>query len=871
MTPSGGMSGPDPGSLPRRLAIRRAAARAVLLVEQFWPAFWPPLGVAGLFVCLALLDLPGRLAPGLHTMLLVGFAAAILALLVRGIRAIVLPDDTAADRRLERASGLAHRPIAALTDRPAGDDPVAAALWQAHLRRGARQMRHLRIGLPRPGLAAIDPRALRAGLAVGLLACLGIAGRDAPALLAEALIPSWPRAGAVPGTEIQAWITPPAYTHLPPVFLKPGISTVSVPAGARLTVSVTGGGGMERAPASLRLGSAEIPLRALDKSSFQGDRDLLAGGRLSVRWEGKELAAWNLTIIADRPPIVAWSDRPGPSTRGFKGGPQLRLPWRAEDDYGVVSLQAELVLNEKVDPPPAALQLTLPLPGDSAMQAPMQAQGVAVQDLSAHPWAGLTVRGRLIGRDALGQEGESVEIAFSLPERQFQNPVARVLIGLRRDLTLHPRDRENVLAALDGMLLAPKGFEGDVGAYLNLAGIYYTLAHDRLWEAVPAAQPRMWELAVHLEDGQLDRTARALEIARQAARDALDRAAVEPDAAELADLDRKLKELEEAIQDRLQALLEQARRDGTDEPIDPQSLRMDARDLQRMAEAARQAAKDGRMDDARQKLAELEEILGQLKNGQSANAQAAQKSAQQRAEKRQRGEQQVGVVQDLIARQGGLLDRAQERAQKRVQEQAQERPGDRNQERQADRTVQQALRRALGELMQQFGDLTNEVPKSLSEADTAMRQAGQSLGDGADPAAAAAGQRAIEALQKGGREMGQTMARQFGPGQMGVGEGPGEGDDPMGDAMGRDPGGSEPGSARKRAGNPPGRGAGRDPFGRQQGQGTAGVDEAGDVRVPEERERQRAQAIQEELRRRGADRNRPQEELDYIERLLKRF
>jgi Domain of unknown function (DUF4175) len=41
--------------------------------------------------------------------------------------------------------------------------------------------------------------------------------------------------------------------------------------------------------------------------------------------------------------------------------------------------------------------------------------------------------------------------------------------------------------------------------------------------------------------------------------------------------------------------------------------------------------------------------------------------------------------------------------------------------------------------------------------------------------------------------------------------------------------------------------------------------------VPEERERQRTQAIQEELRRRGAEQTRPREELDYIDRLLKQF
>jgi hypothetical protein len=65
--------------------------------------------------------------------------------------------------------------------------------------------------------------------------------------------------------------------------------------------------------------------------------------------------------------------------------------------------------------------------------------------------------------------------------------------------------------------------------------------------------------------------------------------------------------------------------------------------------------------------------------------------------------------------------------------------------------------------------------------------------------------------------------------------------------------------------------SGRDPLGRRYGQGSSGADESADVTVPEERERQRTQAIEEELRRRGADRARPQQELDYINRLLKQF
>ena len=85
-----------------------------------------------------------------------------------------------------------------------------------------------------------------------------------------------------PATELQAWITPPAYTRLAPIFLKPDGGTVSVPAGARLTVSVTGGDGTP----TLSLDGTSEPFRALDKASFQADRDLTEGGHLTVRRDG---------------------------------------------------------------------------------------------------------------------------------------------------------------------------------------------------------------------------------------------------------------------------------------------------------------------------------------------------------------------------------------------------------------------------------------------------------------------------------------------------------------------------------------------------------------------------------------------------------
>ncbi|HME19925.1 MAG TPA: DUF4175 family protein [Acetobacteraceae bacterium] len=851
--------GGDVDRLLRRLAGRRALARFAILFERIWPALWPPLGVAGAFVCAALLDLPRLLPPWWHIGLLAVTAALILGLLIRGLRTIATPNDTAADRRLELASGLDHRPLAVLTDRPsrgiAGPDTASAALWQAHVARAVRSVRRLRVGLPRPGLARRDPHALRAALVIALVAALAIAGDDAPARLAQAMEPTLPREIPPPSTELQAWITPPAYTRLAPIFLKPDNGTVSVPAGARLTVSITGGSGTP----ILALDGHSEPFRTLDKASFQADRDLTVGGHLTVRRDGRELAAWNLAVIADQPPTAEWTDNPARAP----GSQQTRLPWSASDDYGVVSLQAEMRLRDRPDAPP--LVVSVPLPGGT----PKSAHGVSQQDLTAHPWAGLPVIAELVARDALNQTGESREVEFVLPERPFQNPIARALMAIRRGLSLHPDDRASAANGLDALLMAPEALGGDYSAYVNLSAIYYLLERNKAPEAVGEAQQRMWELALHLEEGQTERTARALEEARQAARDALDKAIREPNEANREALDHKLKELEEAIARHLQAMVEEARRNNDEMPFDPEAQHLSNRDLDKMAEQAREAAREGRMEDAQQRMAELERMLDKLRNARAEHGRDGERTEAQR----RRGRQQMGVVQDMIGRQGGLLDHSQGRVDEATRfrgNQPPTQPADEAAQREADRRVQQALRRALGELMQQFGDLTGQVPPSLGEAETAMREAGRQLDEANDAGAGESEQKAIEALQKGGREMGQAMAKQFGPqgGQNGSEE-EGDSDGQMGLTLhdGQDDG---PGHGWRSG--PPGRAdSGRDPLGRRYGQGSSGADESADVTVPEERERQRTQAIQEELRRRGGERLRPQMELDYIDRLLKQF
>jgi uncharacterized protein (TIGR02302 family) len=865
-------------ALMQRLGRRRLQARAVLLFELVWPALWPALGVLGAFVCVALLDVPRMLPAVVHVAALAAATALFGWLLLRGLRRVRIPDAAEADRRLERASGLRHRPLSVLTDRPAL--PGADALWSAHFARAAAQVGRLRVGLPRPGLAARDMRALRCGLVVALAACLGIAGAEAPSRLLRGVVPGFAPPAQAGATELQAWITPPGYTNMAPVFLRPDGGAVSVPAGSHLTVSLSGGSGEP----ALTLAGRRLAFARLDAASYQADQDLTAGGRLVVHRNGADIAGWDVTVLADAAPVVQWPEPPG-AAHGDSRIPQTRLPWQVSHDYGVVALQAELRLRDRPDAP--ALVVPIPLPGG----APKAAKGARVQDLTSHPWAGLPVVGRLVARDQPGLTGTSGEAGFTLPERRFDNPAARALMAVRRMLSAKPDDRQAALVGLEAIAEMDRIWQNDTGGYLNLRAIGAELAYARDAGVVDGAQSRMWQLALHLEEGGTDRTLKALNEARQALRDALD-AQKRGEKVDPAEIEKRIQALEDAIQQHLDALAEQLRRDPDAQMNDPQAQKLNAQDAQKLAEQLREAEKQGNQQDAQQKLAELEKMLDQLEKARPMHRDAQQRERQQ---KRQRGEQQMSALQDLVKREGGLLDHAQARdaapqhlgqpfgqTQTGDPTQAVQPPGDQpaaadpaQAERGTDQRVQLALRRALGELMQQFGDLTGKIPPNLGDADTAMHDAGQALGHGQDSAAATAAQKAIEALQKGGQSMSEQMSQQFGsPGDQ-QGDEDGQQDAPgvaMGnpeDGQDQDGGGADrPWQGSKSFGK---RGDQRDPLGRKLKDGGNGSDEAADLALPDQMEQARTRAIQEELRRRGADRSRPQPELDYIDRLLKQF
>jgi uncharacterized protein (TIGR02302 family) len=809
--------------MTRRLQL----AGAALAWERAWPALAPAFGILGLFVAAALFDLPPLLPGWAHAALLAVFAGLFGWTVLRAVRRFRPPDRGAARRRIETASGFVHRPLTTLEDRLSGGagDPAAAALWRIHRARMAAQAQRLRVGLPVAGLVQRDPYALRVALGLVLLIAAVDAGGDWGTRLWRAMTPSFAPAGAAATIALDIWVTPPDYTGLPPQFLPAAApqAPIAVPTGSTVLAQVQGG----RAVPQLELDGKPTEFTRIDQQNFKGTATVTGGQRLAVEQGGHTLGTWPITVVPDEPPTIAFGKPPQRTERGA-----LRLEYQAKDDYGVEGVKA--IIRRQGDKSGEAMTFDLQLPGQHLKEA----HEASFHDLTPHPWAGLPVEIQLEAADAIGQTGASDIVQMTLPERVFRHPVARAIIEQRKQLTVDPSQRDIVAETLSDLSLRPRLFGDDIVVFLALRTAQARLVLDHSDAAIPALQQLLWETALRIEDGRSPQSQQDLRQSMKALQDALARNA--PDA----EIDRLMRELQQAIDRYLKALAENMERNGDQQdmqPVDPSRL-LSQQDLRNLLDRARDLARTGAKDKARDMLSQLQEMLENLrmaKPGQMQNGQG----------------QAMRQMQDMMRRQQQLLDRSfrQSRQGQRGQrgqngEPSGEPQAGEGQQGDGDAGQQEALRRMLGDMMRQLGEQGGDIPQSLGRAERAMRGAAEALKRGQPGQAIGPQTQALDELQQAARNMAEQMLGR-------------SGDQP----------GGEPGE------NQGLRQAERDPFGRltSQEHGNGGIDDGGQLRLGPKGANDyaidKAKEILEELRHRAGERGRPDLERDYIDRLLKQF
>jgi len=844
---------PDPSEPVRnpdavsRLQLTQALRRAEFAMawERSWPHLARLLTVAGLFLVVSW--------AGLWLVLPFMARAAGLGLFVVLALAALFPlvwfrwaSRQEALGRLDRGTGIRHRPATALTDTLATQDPVALALWQAQRERTLASIKRIRAGLPSPRLSIHDPWALRALIVVMMVAAYIAAGDERRMRVAAAF--DWNGVLSAANIRVDAWVTPPLYTGRPPIILSaankeaaiPAAGRLSVPTGSKLIVRSSGGaldvvagGGVSEA----------VPSEPAPKGTSEKHFTITGDGTVHVRAPSGQ-PQWRFSATPDHPPTIALAKDPERQARG-----SLQLSYKIEDDYGVTEARALFAARRAdaakgaeprplFDPP----QFSLVLPNARTRNS----VGQTVKDLSEDPYAGADVTLTLTAKDEAGNEGRSEAFGMRLPERLFTKPLARALIEQRRILALDANQNAQVLDGLDALMIAPELFMPEAGQYLGLRSVARQLETARTDDAMREVVASLWALAVTIEDGNITDVDKALRAAQEALKQALERGASDEEIKKLtqdlrAALDNFMRQLAEQLRNNPQQLAR---------PLDPNTRVMRQQDLNNMIERMERLSRSGDKDAARQLLEQLQQMLENLQlaqPGQSGDGDMEQalnelgdmiRKQQQLRDKtyrqgqdsrrdRQRGKQGDQGMSDLQQDQQGLRDRL-----RKLQEEL------------ARRGMEQGQRGEKGQQGQQGQDgEQGDGEDGLGAADNAMGDASGKLGDGNADGAVDAQGKALDALRKGAQSLAEAM-------QQGDGEGQSDG----------------PGN---RAGRQQSGGNQSDPLGRPLHGREFGDDLT--VKIPGEIDVQRVRRILEELRRRLADPQRPQIELDYIERLLKDY
>lgn len=852
---------------------------AGLWAERITQAFWPLWSL--LFVVLSVLMLGLLDAASVELVWAVAVVAVLgcLGALAWGVRQFRAPLRDEALVRLD--ARLPGRPLQALRDQQAigGNDAASRAVWAAHQTRMAARAEAAQAVAPDLRVSRRDPFALRyvavlmlsVALLFGSIWRVGSVGELAAPGTALAAGPTW-----------EGWVEPPAYTGLPTLYLGDQPDTLDVVEGSRVTLRLYGEVGALTVAETVSGRTGDLPAASEPAQSFDVSRD----GEIAI--EGPGGRSFELAVTEDAAPVVEQAEGFEVSAMG-----EMTMPFSARDDYAIRAGEAVITLDLgavdrryglAMDPEPRdPIVVPLPMPIAGARDDFVE---TLIEDFSLHAWANLPVVFSLRVSDDLDQQSAPEIIDIALPGRRFFDPLAGAIIEQRRALLWNRETASEVSQILRAVSYLPDDVFRSATAYLRMSTIQrrldrfvrYGMSDEQRDEIAQA----LWDLAVLLEDGDLNDALARLQRAQDRLSEAMRNGASDQEIAEL------MQELREATNDYLRQLTQQAQRDAEQngQPGQQQQqapgdmMEMTQNDLQEMMDRIQELMEQGRMAEAQEALRQLQELMENMQVTQGQQGQGQQSPGQQAMEglaetlREQQGlsdqafrdlqeqfnpgQGQQGESQQNEGRNGGQgrgeshegqdgqgQGQNQQGQQGQGGAQGEQQPGQGGQQGLEDNLAdrQQALR---DELNRQRGNLPgagteagDAAREALGNAERAMEGAEDALRRNDLPDAIDRQAEAMEALREGMRNLGEAMAQE----QQGQGE------------QGNQQSAQNPQQA--------------DPLGRSPG---SDGNIASDERLLQgEDVYRRARELLDEIRRRSGDGERPEIELDYLERLLDRF
>ena len=842
--------------------MRRATAffraRAALLWERAAPVLIGPAALLGLYLALALFGVFERLGDPWRLISLALTLGGAAAFIRWRLPAFSWPNQTEIERRIEDDSGLTDRPFEAMRDVPASGDP---ALWDAHIARMKVRLEHAHARRPKAAWGRLDPYGLRASVMLVLLTGAFLSGELAGPRLSDAFAPRL-LAGGGQDARVDLWVEAPDYTNRPALFLRDRRSA-EIPEGSVLFARIAG---LNRAPS---ISGAPSSTETLSDGVQLARIEPQSDGVISLR-AGRLRETVDLTLIEDTPPHLTFAAEPEGDAQG-----RLKLEFVAEDDYGLETIYLEYAQATGSDGATASDFKRYEISPGQIRPSDEDGFSLAEIDLSRDPLAGERVVIRLAGVDGAGQRGQSGDMTITLPQRVFLDPLARSVASERRRflqvsndyaampdgpprntgfLDDQPRRRlerapdevQRLALALNAASDAPPRYFDDPIVWMGLRTALMEVRRARELGELDHMESDLWEIALRAELGSLADAEAALAAAERALADALARGADQIEISALLDA------FEQAMDRYMQLLMREAAEAGRFAEGGGGGMSADM--LEQLLEALREATELGDTQGSRQALAMLAELLRNMQvtlgqgdgdgEGESAAAQALREALEELSETIT---EQRGLMEDTFnAQRDGQQGQNGETGRDPLSDPlapgeaepggGPEDDGAQSFERQDNgggaslrdlAGPQEDLPGSLDDVDDSLsgGEAGEEARQALDDARRAMEDAARALREGDGEDALARQDEALAGLRSAAQSAAQALEEELRQGE------DGEGSDPLG----------------------------------------RGAAEGQDTNLPSESERQRARDILEELRRRAAERGRPQEELDYIDRLLERF
>jgi len=815
-------------------------------------------------------------------------------------RKVRKPTRSQALRRVERDSGLSHRPMDTLTDTAAlGREDILA--WRTHVQRAKSKIANAAPSQLRAVIAPIDKYFLRFVAPCALVLAMMVGAGDNWERIRASINPTWQAGISAKNARYEAWVDPPEYTGRPPSYFK-GETKLVAPEGSEFVARISGVKTPPRLIVREGNRTRRISLMRLGPKSFEGRAIVQDNVHASFRI-GNESQIWKLDVQQDRHPKVKFDTPPEAGKRD-----KLQFTYDLDDDFGVETLS---LVMELVDSPDNKDVIDVPLPGSSLRSLEKEPGSL---DLTKHKWAGKKVKGYLSAVDGKNQIGNSEFAEFIVPDKIFVEPLAKAVVeqrGLmlagkteykpvpggkstdvssedkpmfavdRPEMTIEraPVEVQRTALLIEAATDKPVGIFEDPTVYMGLRNVYRRIETARSQNDLSGIPEDLWAIALRAEFGVLGDALADMQAAERALNNAMARRAPQREIDAL--FERYNNAVDRYMEELTKKAIEEAKKNAGDQNgMDGDGADFNTDEIQELLDAIEEANRLGDTVAARKALAKLAQLLEnmeiQMAQGGGGSGDGLSDGMSEELQ------EALEDLNDLLGEQRQLRDETQDAGREQLDEQNSQNNGqpESGQNREAGKSGQQLAeeQQALSELLEKLeesaaqgladengnaeggptengedgdgsaiedddgkegggGSNQEKIDEALRDARRGMQQSEDALEDSDFYAAGRAQSDAIDALRTLGEELYAEEARRLSEQD---GENEQGGDQAGGDA---------------------------DPFGREND--GAGDDDS--VKVPEIDDRQRARDLLEKLRRRSGEQDRDKTERDYIDRLLERF